>query len=204
MGVAPVARYLVELDHDRQVQPAEQELPRPQAPTPQPSPAAAVDEAYSRGLKEGWTNAKAAFDAEIQSRNQTFDTEFAAARQTWAREQGEALVQGLAVAVDAMRGSIAEVVERILMPFVEEAVRRKAIEELIGIIELLVSKDEGVSLQIAGPQDLLQIIKERLGENTASITYLPNADCDVRVTAGKTFMETRLVEWMTRLKEVVK
>lgn len=201
MSAVPVARYLVEFNRDRTGHPVEPEV-EPVARSAKPA-VVTSDDAYARGVRDGKESSKAAAETVLAALRQQHAEELANARRAWTEEQGAALALGLQEGMDQLKRSMAEFVGRLLEPVLTEAIRRKAVEELIETLKFVLSKDEGVTLHIYGPEDLLELIRNGLDGKTVAVVYTPGEQTDVRVVAGKTFMETRLGAWMAKLKEAM-
>ena len=57
-----------------------------------------------------------------------------------------------------------------------------------------------MTLEIFGPEDLLQLIREKLRDRNVAALFSPGDDVDVRVVAGQTILETSLGVWMDQLR----
>lgn len=202
MGAVPVAKFLVELNRERSGLDSGlgQELPLPSAPV-QANSTQAVEDAYAQGFKDGRLKATAEFDADMALQRKKFQEEMGAARAAWAAEQGATLAEKIDDGLRNLEETVSVSAARVLQPMLMEAARRRAVAELVETIKLLLSKDEGVTLHISGPEDLLEMVRNGLYGKTVAVVYSPNEECDVRVAAGKTFMETCLGAWAARLKE---
>ncbi len=99
---------------------------------------------------------------------------------------------------------MAETTARILKPFVAAEFHRQAIAELRASLDALLATDSGVSLDISGPADVLEVLRQHLSGKTATVTYTPSDDCDVRIVAGQATLETRLKDWMAKLDEATR
>jgi hypothetical protein len=199
MGAVPVARFLVEFNRDRTGHVTEPEV----EPVARQARAAVVstEEAYARGVRDGKASAKAVADANLIELRQQHTEELANARRVWTKEEGATIERRLEEGVARLEVTIAESVGRILEPILTDSIRRRAIDELVETLKLVLSKDEGVTLHISGPEDLLEMIRSGLDGKTVAVVYAPGEQSDVRVVAGKTFMETCLGAGMAKLKE---
>src|SRR5262249_26224397 len=119
-------------------------------------------------------------------------------------ETGQMLVDHLDASLQALKTDIAETAGRILKPFVQALVHRLAIDELHVSLDALVSMDNGVSLHISGPGDILEALQVRLSERALAVTYPPTDGPDVKITAGQATLETCLKSWMEKLEEAVR
>ena len=120
--------------------------------------AAKLDEAFARGVDDGRAAAEAEFEARLEEQRTEFDARLAAERQEWATSIGEELANRLLAAVKEFEGRVAETTARILKPFVAAEFHRQAIAELRASLDALLATDSGVSLEISGPEDVLEIL----------------------------------------------
>lgn len=201
MSAVPAARFLAEFGA-APVTAAPPEVAEPDADHGARS-AAEMEEAFARGVEEGRAAAQAECDAKLEEQRGEFVAELEAARQEWASGAGEQLASSLQAAVGELEARIVETAARILKPFLSARLHAQAVAELQTSLEVLVSADPEVAFRICGPGDVLDAIRERLEGKAVSVTYEPNDECDVRIVAGPTTVETRLEDWMARLEEAV-
>jgi hypothetical protein len=166
--------------------------------------AAKLDEAFARGVDDGRAAAEAEFEARLEEQRTEFDARLAAERQEWATSIGEELASRLLAAVKEFEGRVAETTARILKPFVAAEFHRQAIAELRTSLDALLATGSGVSLDISGPEDVLEVLRQHLSGKMAAVTYTPSDDCDVRIAAGQATLETRLKDWMAKLDEATR
>jgi hypothetical protein len=57
------------------------------------------------------------------------------------------------------------------------------------------SKGDLVRVEVSGPQDLTDKIREHLTGKAANLSFHVNGDCDLRVTVDETVLETRIGAW---------
>ena len=166
--------------------------------------AAKLDEAFARGVDDGRAAAEAEFETKLEEQRAEFDARLAAERQEWATSIGEELANRLLGAVKELEGRVAETTARILKPFVAAEFHRQAIAELQASLDALLATDSGVNLDISGPADVLEVLRQHLSGKTATVTYTQSDDCDVRIVAGQATLETRLKDWMAKLDEATR
>lgn len=166
-----------------------------------PDPAAVLAAAVEAARAEERAAARAAFEAERARDAEAFEAHLALVRQQWAAESAETLSAGLKAAIAEMEERIANATGRLLLPFLNEAVRAKAVEDLSANITRLLRAPQAPTLRISGPQDLLDMLRTRCGE--IGIEFVPTTDVDVRVTADDTVIETQLSAWRSRLSEAL-
>lgn len=201
MIAVPAARYLADFGAD-----GDARAPRAGgAPVQNDSVAAAarIDEAFARGIDDGRAAAESEFETKLEEQRAEFAAQLVAERQEWAAGTGEELANRLLAAVQEFESRVAETTARILKPFLAAELRRQAIEELQSSLDMLMATDSGVSLSISGPADVLEALRGQLSGKTATVTYTPSDDCDVRIVAGPAVLETRLKGWMAKLDEAI-
>lgn len=202
MIAVPAARYLADFGAD-----GDARAPRAGgAPVQNDSVAAAarIDEAFARGIDDGRAAAESEFETKLEEQRAEFAAQLVAERQEWAAGTGEELANRLLAAVQEFESRVAETTARILKPFLAAELRRQAIEELQSSLDMLMATDSGVSLSISGPADVLEALRGQLSGKTATVTYTPSDDCDVRIVAGPAVLETRLKGWMAKLDEAIR
>ena len=203
MIAVPAARYLADFGADG-------DAPAPHAGSgalvknDSVTAAARIDEAFARGIDDGRAAAESEFEIKLEEQRAEFAAQLAAERQEWAAGTGEELANRLLAAVQEFESRVAETTARILKPFLAAELRRQAIEELQSSLDMLMATDSGVSLSISGPADVLEALRGQLSGKTATVTYTPSDDCDVRIVAGPAVLETRLKGWMAKLDEATR
>ena len=203
MSAVPAARYLTDFGADGQ---ARAPLAGSSAQIRNDSAAAAVklDEAFARGVDDGRAAAESEFEAKLEEQKAEFAAQLAAERQEWAAATGEELANRLLAAVQEFEARVAATTARILKPFLADALHSQAVAELQASLNMLLATDTGVSLSISGPADVLEALRQQLEGRTATVTYTPSDDCDVRIVAGPAVLETRLKSWMEKLDEATR
>jgi hypothetical protein len=199
MTAIPLARFLVDFGTDggRTADGARGE------PSLIESVNARLAESHARGLAEGRAAAQAECAAKLDAQQQDFEQRLAAARQGWAATEGNALSEALVRAVKDLEARLAETAARVLRPFLETEIRRVAVAELVTTIEAILARDKAARVEIAGPDDLLGIVRARLPD-TVPATFTSCDASDVRVTIDQTVLETRLGAWMAAIEEAVR
>ncbi len=133
-----------------------------------------------------------------------FEKQLGVERVTWASREAEALAAKIAVGLQEMETYIADTTAMLLKPFLTEAIRQRAVSDLVQTIGEVVFKNEGVALEIAGPEDLLQLLREKLSSRNMALLFTPSEGPEVRVVAGQTILETQLAAWLSRVEEALR
>ena len=159
-----------------------------------------VDEAYVRGVEDGKAAVEAEIAARLEEQKATFERDLVASRESSCLEQGTRIAEQLQAAIGDMEGRITDSTERVLRPFLDQAIRVQAIVELRATLQELVGKTPGITLEISGPEDLLAAVRASLPASNATVSYIANEACDVQVKAGASILETRIAAWLDKIE----
>jgi hypothetical protein len=191
-----------EMRREPQPQPQVQAQPEPHSPPPDPKEEASLanhlDDAYRRGYAAGVAEGEANL-AEERVRSAI---RLGEERAKWSDQQAAAIVSGFETACREIETNIASSVARILLPFLADAVRDKAIGSLVEQIAALTGSSPAPLFKITGPADLLDIVRARLeAARRTSVEYEAAETFEVRVVADQTVIETQISAWCERLNE---
>jgi hypothetical protein len=165
--------------------------------------AARIAEAHASGVESGKAAAMAASEAKLEEQRALFARQLGTEREAWAAQEGQKLGVQLTAGLLALEAQIADAVARVLAPILETRLCHQAIADLRADLEVLLTRDASLNVSIAGPEDLLQALRDQLSGTPCSVTYVANGACDVRITADQAILETRLAAWKTRIEEAV-
>ncbi|MDH2344659.1 hypothetical protein [Bradyrhizobium sp. SSUT77] len=170
-------------------------LPAPKAEAP---PANVLDDAYRRGHAAGVAEG----DARIAEERVRSAIRLGEERAKWSDQQAVAVVSGFETACREIETNIASSVARILLPFLADAVRDKAIGSLVEQIAALTGNSPVPVFKVTGPSELLDLVKTQLETaRRTGIEYEAADTFEVRVVADQTVIETQITAWSERLKE---
>jgi hypothetical protein len=155
-----------------------------------------VEEAYARGQDEGRKAAETEALALLEEQKAALEQALTAARSTWCEAEGPKLAEQLLTAIGDMHNSLAGSVERVLTPFVGEAVREEAVRQLRAAVDDLIATSHGISMEVSGPEDLLDAVRASLSGAGVAVSYIVNEASDVQIKAGGSIVETRIAEWL--------
>jgi hypothetical protein len=197
----PVADYLVEIGPLGDIAPPlplflpETEIAPIWPEEPEENPQIAIDAAREEGRAEGLAVAQADFAAELAQAREGFAVELKEARQQWASAEGERLREQLTSGLAAMEERLSEGVARVLRPFILSALRRRMTEKLVENIRTIVGSADKMKIRIAGPEDIVAVLRDELQAVPAAIEYVVQTGLDVSVCAEPTSIETQLKAW---------
>jgi hypothetical protein len=187
-----------------QLQRQPQPQPQPQFEPPMPAPEAEapsanlLDDAYRRGHAAGVAEG----DARVAEERVRSAIRLGEERAKWSDQQATAIVGGFEAACREIETNIASSVARILLPFLADAVRDKAIGSLVEHIAALTGNSPVPAFKITGPSELLDLVKTQLdASRRTGVAYEPAETLEVRVVADQTVIETQIAAWSERLNE---
>jgi len=108
------------------------------------------------------------YDIKLVEQRTRHVMKLAADRHRSAAENAKGMAEQLIAAVKDMEAGISRCVAGILAPFLADAVRRQAIEDLAATLSLMVKERRPASLKVEGPWDLLEALKGAAGGLPAS------------------------------------
>ncbi|AWM09386.1 hypothetical protein [Bradyrhizobium symbiodeficiens] len=177
----------------QQLPPSPSSAPKAEAP-----PASLLDDAYRRGHAAGVADG----DARLAEERVRSAIRLGEERAKWSDQQAIAIVGGFETACREIETNIASSVARILLPFLTEAVRDKAIGSLVEHVAALTGNSPVPVFKVTGPSELLDLVKTQLeGARRTGIEYEAADILEVRVVADQTVIETQITAWSERLKE---
>lgn len=187
-----------------QAQPQRQPQAQPQlqapspAPEPEMPPVNLLDDAYRRGHAAGVAEG----DARVAEERVRSAIRLGEERSKWSDQQAVAIVSGFETACREIETNIASSVARILLPFLAEAVRDKAIGSLVEQIAALTGNSPVPVFKVTGPGELLDLVRTQLeASKRPGIEYEAAETFEVRVVADQTVIETQISAWSERLNE---
>ncbi|MCA1389577.1 hypothetical protein I6F20_10930 [Bradyrhizobium sp. IC3123] len=168
------------------------------APATEAPPVNLLDDAYRRGHAAGVAEG----DAKLAEERVRSAIRLGEERAKWSDQQAVAIVSGFEAACREIETNIASSVARILLPFLADAVRDKAIGSLVEQIAALTGSSSAPAFKVTGPSELLDLVKTQLeASRRTGIAYEAAETLEVRVVADQTVIETQISAWSERLKE---
>src|SRR5690606_30841342 len=166
MTIVPLAHYLKDFSEWRetppigvQVEPLPEE--EPLVATAE-QPAAEVEQAHALGLEEGRATAQRDYEERLTEQRLRFQQQLADERQVWAGDTGQRLADEIRNGLADVAQSIAHTAVRVLAPFLAERVKTEALADIQANLAVLLAKTDAVTIDINGPEDLLQELRAKL------------------------------------------
>jgi hypothetical protein len=200
LSVVPAALFLVDFGSNEPAAAIADEPLRGPAAAGDDGATERLEEFFARGIEEGRAAAEAQGEVRLEEQKAAFEQGLAVARETWCSEEGARIAGQITAAVRDLEERIAHSAERALRPFVAQAVRDRAVVELRASLQELIAASPGVTLEISGPEDLLEAVRTSLSASVATVSYVASDACDVQVKAGASILETRIETWLKQIE----
>ena len=153
-----------------------------------------INAAYERGLREGTTLAR-------EEAEQARAVE-QAQRVSLTEEQVRLRAKDCAILSDKIADGLADIellvtdsVANILKPYVVELQSKQVVASLRNILNKMFSDRSSEIFEIAGPQHLIEPLREGLEHLSIKFECEPANNVDVRIVARQTVIETQLGSW---------
>ena len=168
------------------------------------SPEQRIAAARAQAFEEGRASATEEFKAVFERERELYEKQLALERLAWVNREADQLSEQLTAGLSELETRIADTVSELLKPFLVGAVRRRVIDDLLRAIDTLVTSENGVTLEISGPEDLQQVLREKLEGKNIRLAFISGGGPELRIVAGQTVLETQLAGWMTKVEEVLR
>jgi hypothetical protein len=216
MMVRPIQHFLKEFDSG--------EAPF-QPPLPEPAPAPAVktvtpaldalahrlQESYQQGVAAGRLLEREAAEAQAAELAVDFERRLEDVRSAFSAALADALAAELRAGIASASARLSSHVATALVPFLRDGLTRAAIDSFVKELGDMVDTTEGLSVEVACPKEIIELLRERLGEAMAargappgSVRCIPGDAADIRVALNEAVIETRLADWLARLEGVLR
>jgi hypothetical protein len=206
MSVQPVHRFLVEFKREAPRAPAPEATndagsrePSPLLPCDEPDVEALIADAYRRGCEETRAAAQRDREAALAEARREAEEALAAERARWVEEEGATLAGRIGDGLVQLETLLSEKVARTLRPFLRDAVRERAVDALCETLRRLLHSRPSATLEMAGPEDLLDAVMRRLAGHEGKIAVKVTGERDIRVICDETTIETQIALWARSL-----
>lgn len=159
----------------------------------------AREEGQAAGLTEGLKQG----EARLAQERQEFDRRFGEAKTLWLEQIARSLKDEFLSAMNLVENNIVDSVEHVLKPFLEHQIRHHALSELRRIIDSLYQDNNKQLIVMSGPKDILDVLTKDLPMPVQRIDTDPTNIDEVRITAGKTEVQTQIHAWISCLEDAL-
>lgn len=177
---------------------------------PQPDPVIAqLQESYARGYEDGEAKARSEAEAQAAELAADFDRQLEEAKRALGQDIAKRLAVELRGGIERAEARLAAHVAAVLMPVLETALAESATRGLVDEIGGMLRSRQSMTIEVSGPEPLVDRVRqtieasEMLKAAITDIRFSSGPGPEVRVTLADSIVETRLTEWLARIKEVV-
>jgi len=202
MRPIPIAQYLTQLERERPVASAEAEIHTFEAAAaPARTPQAPQDldallaEAVERGRAEGEAATKAEWEEREAAITQACETKAHDERAAFQAQEIAKFADMLSEGLLNVERRIAEVVARILEPYLLQEQTDRVLDRLSQDLKSLLEGDAPPVLRITGPERLLADMHRRLKGQPIEVEYWADDVFELTVQAEDTRIVTQLQPW---------
>lgn len=164
-------------------------------------PSVDIGELIAQARAEEAASAAVALEEAMRQKDSEHAEALAAERARWVEAVASQFSVGLEASIAALRQTIEDKLSAVLEPFVIDEFARQALDEASSLIDDSFNVGGEVAICISGPQEMVEALSDRVGKRAASLKVVNNEDMDVSVVINDALIETRLSEWMARLKD---
>jgi hypothetical protein len=112
------------------------------------------------------------------------------------------LADAITTGLNEVELRIADVVAQILKPFVNQAVSRQIIDELVeGVVRLRSGGQSGL-MKIRGPERVLNALKKRVSQIAVDVEYVSDGGIEVTIEAKHTNIRSEFEPWADLITSV--
>jgi hypothetical protein len=211
MSAEKVARLLTDFDRQEPSKSPGRIVPfdhalhsgaRPQ-PRPAPPPAPPEDDGYQRGLSEGYAASRAEYEQKLSDEKDRFSVQLDDERRSLLNEVAAKIAGDIAEMGKQLEDNIAGVTARILEPLISGIVQQQAVATFVERLSSVAADSRRPALRIAGPSDLIALVRSKLGVRTIAVELRAESVTEVSVIVDQVVLETQLKVWADRLKFAV-
>jgi citrate lyase gamma subunit len=179
------------------------------APPPPPAPAlimpepvdeerlreelrAEIEKSFAEKLEEE----KRALVAEKKA----FEEKFDADRAAWRKETGARIAEEIRGEFDKCAASLRDALAGLLKPFLSRQFLEKSLNDFVEVVTTSAADRDNPVVELEGPADLLEIVAGKLEQENIVVRVIEKDRFDVSARIDSTQIETRMEEWLRRLK----
>lgn len=163
-----------------------------------PDLAAIAAEAAAEGRRAGAADARVEFERLRSEDIARAEQRVAEERRSWVDAESERLAGAIDSGLAALREELAASLARVIGPFLETAVRERAMVEMAALINDTLTGGDNPVMRVTGAPDLIDELRARI-DPRAPVSFEPGTQSEVIVIAGATTLETQMQAWTARL-----
>lgn len=162
--------------------------------------ASALADAEARGFDNGLAAAREEYEAKLEEVRLDFERQLKEERARWSEEESARLADDLQVALCALESRLADDLAGVLVPLIDTMLAAKAVSEIEGAVQNILSQERQPFFKVSGREDLLEALRVRLAQVEASFEFTSKEGATgVTLAVGDTIVEAELKAWSERL-----
>ncbi|ABD86670.1 hypothetical protein [Rhodopseudomonas palustris] len=169
-------------------------------PRPAPPP---VDDAYQRGVADGYAAAIAEYEQKLDAERSKFGAQLDDQRNALLDEVAGKITDEILELGRRFEVKIAGVTARILEPLIVGVVQKQAVASFVEKLSSVTSDNLRPALRITAPPELIELVRSKLGARAMSVELVAGALPEVSIIADQVVLETQVKVWADRLKFAV-
>ncbi|AEV37124.1 hypothetical protein PSE_2616 [Pseudovibrio sp. FO-BEG1] len=162
-----------------------------------------VFEAYENGFSEGEEAAKSGAEERIKKMKEDLEVELAARETAFKEGEGEKLKLAFQESLIEIEDRLSKTVSEILVPFIEESARNRAVSSLVQVLRRQLSETPEILINVSGPEHLFDLFNKKTGELSNTIKFSENSSTDLEVKVSDMTLSTGLTEWCEELRNTL-
>ncbi|MCA1403802.1 hypothetical protein I6F26_04190 [Ensifer sp. IC3342] len=113
------------------------------------------------------------------------------------------LANKVAEMTDRLALGLGDQTARVLAPVMEEALLKRAIEDLAQMVRQGLGAGEGCVITVKGPLTLFEALKRHMPDHTTLFRHIETNDIDLAVEMGDAVLVTRMAAWSDTVRKVL-
>jgi hypothetical protein len=159
-------------------------------------------EAFAKGRAEASAELALEHQKEIADLRARHAEEIDALKQRLEEQAAARIAAGFGEMADRLALALGDQAARVLAPVMDEALAKRAVENLAGMVRHGLAAGEGIAITVRGPLALFEALKALLPEATA-FRHVESDDVDLTVEMGEAILVTRMAAWSDTVRKVL-
>lgn len=160
-------------------------------------------QAHAEGFETARTEVTQKWADEKQALEAAHAAEIAALRERYETQAAEKIEAGLKTIAGRLAAAIGEQTAGALVPFLEESLANKAVDELADLIRKAMFDGDIGTVSVSGPREMFEKLKMALGSDAPVLRHVEADDLDLSVDIDGSVLVTRLSAWAASLRKVL-
>ncbi|APG90003.1 hypothetical protein [Sinorhizobium americanum] len=160
-------------------------------------------EAFAQGRAEAAAELAFEHQREIAELKARHAEELDAVKHRLAEDTASKLAAGFSQITERLALALGDQAARVLAPVMEEALIKRAVEDLAAMIRQGIGAGEGLTITVKGSPVLFEALKQHLDDDTLVFRHVVADDIDLTVELGEAVLVTRMAAWSETVRKVL-